>query len=92
METCKEEMYSVTPATLTYSLKGGVDEALTVPDLVDGLLFLPCKPALVVQRILFEEKANLVARSEEVIVPDVIVVARCELRLSDNSDMSGSSS
>lgn len=52
----------------------------TVPDLVDGLLFLPCKPALVVQRILFEEKANLVARSEEVIVPDVIVVARCELR------------
>ena len=54
---------------------------LTMANLVDGLLFLSGKPAMSIQCVLLEEKADLIARSEEVIVSDVIVIASCEFRL-----------
>ena len=61
-----------------------------MPDLVHGLL-LRARELPVADGLLLEEVPDLVAAREEVVVPDVVVVARRELRLSAEhmSDTSG---
>lgn len=60
---------------------------LTVPDLVDSLLLFPIEPPIFVHSILLEEIPDLVSRGQEVLISDMIPIARCELRLlSKNND------
>ena len=56
------------------------NEALTVPDLVHREL-LWTREFAVLDRVFFQEIADLVARVKEVVVPDVVVVAGGEAGL-----------
>ena len=50
-------------------------------DLVHRLLLRTRELPLLIDRLLFEEVPYLVARRQEVVVPDMIIVSRRELRL-----------
>ena len=52
-----------------------------MPDLVHRLLLRPHELPVLVDRLLLEEVADLVAGRQEVVVPDVVVVAGREFRL-----------
>lgn len=56
-------------------------ERRTVSNLIHSLLLLPRQLAVLIDRLLLEEISNLVARSQKIVVPDMIVVPSGELRL-----------
>ena len=55
-----------------------------MPNLIHRPALLPRQPPLRVKRVLFQEEPDLVAGRQEVVVPDVVVVARRELGLRPN--------
>lgn len=49
-----------------------------MPDLIDRLLLLSCKRSILANSILFQKVSDFIARSEEIIVSNVILIVRRE--------------
>ena len=52
-----------------------------MPNLVHSFALVPCQPPVLIDRVFLKKVPNLVARSQEIVVANVIIVSRAELCL-----------